>query len=107
MPKCCKTGCDTNAEDTLKLEFYAKGHDHGAIAFLKFPLCENHKLNAEEIAKLIERNWEYFMLGFSQLNATLRPSIELTKWGWRPWEEAEAFWKEVEGSKNTKRVSTH
>lgn len=96
MADCLKEGCGKPGTFTVKLHLFAEGCDVACPGVLRFPVCDEHRVPEEAIKKIIEGSWEYICVAFEQLNKK-RPSVELTKYQWIPWEEAVEFWKQDDG----------
>lgn len=92
MPKCAKDICPKPASRALKFEFYHSPDCVPAIAYISLYVCDEHNLTDEEVVEMIRINWAALMGGFIQKNAPI-PVRELTKFAWRPLEEAQKFWE--------------
>lgn len=92
MPKCAKDICTKPATRALKFEFYHSPECSPAVAYISLHVCDEHNLTDEEVVEMIRINWDVLVGGFIQSNVP-KPVRELTKFAWRPLEEAQKFWQ--------------
>jgi len=101
MPKCSRNDCEESEVFTLKLRAYAEGVDEPATMYLRFPVCEKHKLTDGEVHFMMRQNWEAICVGFDKLSVK-RPILDRTEFAWVPFEEYIDFALEMERARNPK-----
>ena len=99
--QCLTKECGKPATRALKVDFYSDLLTPPVTMFISITLCDEHTPSDEEINNFLHVNWEVLKVGMSHLTKK-EAKEKLTKWEFRPLEEAEEFWND--GENKAKKV---
>jgi hypothetical protein len=90
--KCTKPTCTNEATKALKVIFSGEPADVRITAYIALPVCDEIHMPDAEVAEFIKLNWAMLTQCLIQLKNFL-PDPSKVVCEWRPWQEADEFWK--------------